>query len=118
MARVDKTESAVGVIRGTNKADIPEADWNKALGVGIDATGLTVVGAGTSGVVGVAIFDRTNYRAGQRTDIFVLADILEVALTPGAKIYALNTTGVLSTTAAAGTQVGFCVEADRLIVRL
>lgn len=118
MARVDKTESAVGVIRGTNKQDIPQADWGKPLGVGIDAAGLTVVGAGTSGVIGVAIFDRTNYRAGARTDIFVLADILEVDYTAGAKIYALNTTGVLSTTAAGGTLVGFTVETDRLIVRL
>lgn len=118
MARVDKTESAVGVVRGTLKTDVAEALWNKPLGVGIDAAGLTVLGAGTSGIIGVAIFDRTNYKAGKRVDIFVLADILEVSLTAGAKVYALNTDGTISTTAASGTLVGFTVESDRLIVRL
>lgn len=121
MARVDKTESAVGVIRGTLKQDIPENLWNKPIGVGIDSAGLTVVGAGQTGIIGVAIFDRTNYKVksgGTRVDIFTLADILEVDLAAGSKVYALNTDGTISTTATGGTLVGFTVETDRLIVRL
>jgi hypothetical protein len=67
--------------------------------------------------VGVAIFDRTNYRAGQRVDIFVLAEILEVDLAAGTKYYAAAADGVVSTTNT-GTLLGWTVEADRLVVRM
>jgi len=118
MARVDKTDSAVGVVRGTLAADIAQADWGKPLGVGINAAGLTVRGGGQSGVIGVLIADKTNYKAGTRADMFVLADIVECAgLVPGQKYFADATTGVISTTNT-GAYVGFTVEADRLVVRL
>ena len=118
MARVDKTDSAVGVVRGTLLADIAQADWGKPLGCGVNAAGLTVRGGGQSGVIGIIIADKTNYKAGTRADMFVLGDIVECAgLVPGTKYYADATTGVLSTTNT-GTYVGFTVEADRLVVRL
>jgi hypothetical protein len=120
MARVDKTDSAVGVVRGTLAADIAQADWGKPLGVSINASGLTVRGgAGPSGIVGVIIADKTNYKAGTRADIFKLGDIVECAgLTPGIKVYADNTTGLLSVSATGTTQVGYTVEADRLVLQL
>lgn len=118
MARVDKTESSVGVIRGTLNADIAQADWGKPVGVSINTSGKVVRGtAGASGYVGVIIADKTNYRAGARCDIFRLAEIVEVTgMTPGVKVYAAAADGLLTTTATSNAYVGFMVEADRLVV--
>lgn len=118
MARIDKTDSAVGVVRAALAADVDESDYGKIIGVGINAQGRLVKGAGTSGVIGVIIPDRTRRKAGNVTDIFVLGDVVEAeGLTAGTKYYADATTGVLSTTDT-GTYVGFTVEADRLVIRL
>ena len=118
MARVDKTDSAVGVVRGTLAADIAQADWGKPLGVGFNATGKVVRGAGQTGVKGVIIADKTNYRAGQRCDVFKLAELLEVTgLAAGTQYYAAAADGVISTTNT-GVLVGYTVEADRLVVHL
>lgn len=117
MARVDKTNSAVGVVRAVLAADIVQADWNKVIGVGIDVNGKCVRGAGQTGVIGVVICDRTNYKAGQIADIFKLADIVgNVGLVAGTKYYAVAATGVLTVTAGTDKMVGFTVEADRLIL--
>lgn len=121
-ARIDKTDSAVGVVRGTLAATIVDADLNKVIGVGFNASGLVVRGAGTSGIVGVIIPNKISKKAGERCDVFVLGEILfdesDVDLTAGAKYYADNTTGNLSATATGATLVGFSVEVDRLVVRL
>lgn len=123
MARVDKTDSAVGVVRAilnTSWTDDELAD-EAPFGVGLNATGLIVKGAGQTGIIGVCIPNpnQMNQYAGQPADIFVLADIVELAdLDPGKAVYAHNTTGVLSHTATAGTYVGFTVEEDRLILNL
>lgn len=119
-ARLDKTESAIGVTRGTLDADIAEADWGKVIGVGIDADGLVVAGAGQSGVVGVIIADKTNYKAGMRCDIFGNgSEIVDVpSLAAGTVYYASNTTGLLSASATGATKIGFTVEAWRLVVTI
>lgn len=120
MARVDKTHSAVGVVRAVLAADIATGSFDRVIGVGLDASGKAVVGAGNSGVVGVILPDPTAYKAGDPIDIFVLADIVELtapALAAGSKVYADNTTGVVSTTATGATQIGFTVDATRLLVR-
>lgn len=120
--RVDKTDSAVGVVRGTLAADVAAENTGKVLGVGFNAQGRTVLGAGTSGVIGVIIPNKISRKAGDRCDIFVLAEILadstETPLTAGAKYYVDNTTGALTATATGGTQVGFSAEVDRLVIRL
>lgn len=119
MARTDKTESAIGVTRGTLLADVVQADWGKPIGVGINSAGLTVRGAGQSGIVGVIIADKTNYKAGTRCDIFGNgSEIVEFVGVPGTVYYALNADGVVSSTATAGTKIGFTVEADRLVVTI
>ncbi len=126
MARVDKTESAVGVTRGTLAADIVQADWGKPIGVSINSSGLVVRGTGgTSGCVGVIIADKTNYKAGQRCDIFGNgSEIVETltgagtAFTPGVKAYAAAADGLLTATATSNAQVGYLIEADRLVVTL
>jgi hypothetical protein len=121
-ARIDKTESAVGVVRGSLNADISSGSWNKPLAVGINSSGKVVLGAGQTGIVGVAIFDKTNYRAGQVCDIFKLGDIIlsgSDVLAAGTAYTANTTTGVITNAAVSGTQVavGFTVEADRLVLK-
>lgn len=125
-ARIDKTESSVGVVRGTNLADIANANWNHMRAVGIDSAGKTVLGAGQSGIVGIAIFDRTNYRAGRRVDIFKLGEIIlsndasgNDLLAAGTRYTANTTTGVVSNAAASVTQiaVGYTQENDRFVIQ-
>lgn len=121
MARIDKTDSAVGVVRAALNADIDEANFNEIKCVGLNAQGRIVYGAGQTGVVGVIISDRTVRKAGKIADIFVLGDALEVdGLAAGTTYYADPVTGDLTADAGAGanTRIGFTVEADRLVIRL
>ena len=118
--RVDKTESAIGVTRGTLAADIAQADWNQVIGVGVNAAGLIVKGAGQSGVIGVLLVDKTNYKAGTRCDIFgngseVVGNDQTVPFVAGTKYYATSA-GVVNTTLASNTYIGFTLEATRLVV--
>lgn len=124
MARVDKTDSAVGVVRGVLAADLVMDDVeDSVIGVGINSTGQVVVGAGQTGIIGVMNPSRFFAKAGRPVDVFKLADIVDIglgandpSLDAGKAVYADNTTGELSHTAAGGTLVGFTVEEDRLIV--
>lgn len=121
-ARIDKTDSAVGVVRGTLNADITNTEWNKLRAVGINSSGKVVLGAGQTGIVGIAIFDRTNYRAGKRVDIFKLGEAILTdtdILVAGTRYTANTTTGVVSSTAASGTQIaiGYTQEADRFVIQ-
>lgn len=112
LQRVDKTESAIGVTRGTLAADIAVGNFDKAVGVGVDANGNIVVGAGTSGIIGVIIANKTNNKAGSRCDIFGNGSEIvgiEGVLAKGIPVYALNADGTVSGTSAAGTLIGFTV---------
>jgi hypothetical protein len=125
-ARIDKTESSTGVVRGTLLADIAQASWNHMRAVGIDSAGKTVLGAGQSGIVGIVIVDRTNYRAGSRCDIFKLGEVILTndtagndLLAAGTRMTANTTTGVITSAAASGTQiaVGYTEATDRFIIQ-
>lgn len=125
MARVDKTDSAVGVVRAVLNADLSDDVLDSVIGVGLNASGKIVVGAGQTGIIGVMNPSRYFQKAGMPADIFVLADIEDIGEGPndptldaGKAVYADNTTGELSHTAAGGTYVGYTVEADRLILAL
>lgn len=114
-ARVDKTDSAVGVVRVAYDKDIDKADWGKVIGVGVNASGRLVKGAGNSGVIGVVIADHTRYRAGEIADVFKLADIVgNEGFKAGTKYFAAED-GTISETNT-GTYVGYTVESDRLIL--
>jgi len=124
MAQVDKTDSAVGVVRALIATDFDSEDFDTVIPVGLDASGHCVKGAGQTGVIGVVIPGRTVHRAGQVADIFKLADIVECAdLSAGTKYYA-TAAGALTADLDDGedpvvetyTYVGFTVEADRLIL--
>lgn len=121
-ARVDKTDSATGVVRAPLNADIASSEWNKVRAVGLNSSGRVVLGAGVSGIKGIAIFDRTNSKAGKACDIFRFAEvILDGAdlLTAATNYTANTTTGVVSNAAVSGTQIaiGYTVQNDRLIVQ-
>lgn len=120
MARIDKTDSAVGIHRAPRNADYdPEADdaYGVIVGCGINAAGKAVpASTEQTGFVGLVIQDRTTRRAGDILDIMTLGDIVDVeGLAAGTK-YFVQPSGLLGT---AETEVyaGHTVEADHLIVR-
>lgn len=123
--RTDKVAPGVGNFRGTLKADWPEADWNVARGVGVDANGLVEKGASVSGILGLVIVDKTCRRAGARCDIMTTGEIVDLGpgFAPGQQVYVTTATGVLSAVAGnaaapAGSQyVGTVMEDSRLVVR-
>lgn len=120
MARIDKTDSAVGIHRAPRAADYdPENDaaYGEVVGCGINASGQALPGdAGNSGFIGLVMQDRTTRRAGQILDIMTLGEIVEVeGLDAGTK-YFVQADGTLGETE---TEVyaGHTVEEDRLVVR-
>lgn len=123
MPRFDKVDSAIGGTRARLAADVAEADWNKVLGVGLDASGhATPKAASQTGFVGVAIFDRTTRKAGTPIDIMRQGEIVDVPSLAAGTVYYLDANGALTASApAAGVnavQVGHTVEADRLVVNI
>jgi hypothetical protein len=118
MARVDKTDSAIGVVRGTLAADIAVADLDQVVPCGFDTQGRIVKGAGNTGVKGVMVPSKTVTKAGSRADLFVLADIVEVAGLAAGTSYFADADGDIVTAAEGNTAIGYTVEADRLLIRL
>lgn len=132
MARIDKTDSAVGIVRGVLKEDIVEGDLDGVIGVGYDATGLVVKGAGQTGIIGVMNPSKFYSKAGSVCDVMVLGDILDLpALAAGTAYWADGTTGALAAGGAAGiapatgsgstagsAKIGFTTSADHLVIRL
>lgn len=119
MARIDKTDSAIGVFRAKAAADVAsEADYDKVLGASLNASGQAVLkAAGQTGFVGVCLVDRTKRKAGAILDILTAGEIVEVTgLVAGTQYYLHAATGALQTTPTKH-YVGHTVEADRLVVR-
>jgi len=87
-------------------------------GVGLDASGHVVRGAGVTGVVGVLILIKESKNAGEVVDVMTSGEIVEAeGFTAGDLVFAAAADGALSTTNT-GTPVGFTVEADRIVVRM
>lgn len=122
MARMDHVDSTIGTVRATLAADLDDSLVDTVVAVGLNASGLAVVGAGAAGsqtgTVGVVIPNPTNgLKAGDPVDIFKLGDIVDITgLAAGKKTY-LTAAGALTQTAAAGlVYAGYTVEADRLVL--
>ena len=117
MARFDKYDPVSGGFRAKLNASFTGAA--APLGVGINTSGRVVAGAGNTGIVGVVCSPR-DHAAGEPIDVMTDGEIVEFAGSAGVTYTANTTTGVISNGAASATQtkVGFCVEADRLIVRV
>lgn len=131
MARIDKTNSAVGVVRAALNFNIVPSEYDTLIGVGLNAQGRIVKGAGNTGILGVINPSKARTKIGQITDIFVLGDAVDcVGLTAGTSYWLDGTTGALAAAGALGAQpgagagstagsvkIGFTVEADRLVIR-
>lgn len=129
MARYDKYEPVSGGFRAPLAAD-----WAGALGtpvgVGLDASGRVVPGAGNTGVVGVLIVEgrvapdgtrslSPRGKAGEIQDVMTDGEIVDcTGLTAGTVYYAASADGAVSVTSTGGaTRLGATVEAQRLVVR-
>ena len=125
MARYDKYDPISGGFRAPLNADWAVADYGVPIGVGLNATGRVVKGAGATGVLGVLVVDgrveagvvkSQPKKAGDIVDVMTDGEIVDVAsLNAGTAYVANTTTGALAT--ATGTYVGHTVEASRLVVR-
>lgn len=117
MANYDKYDPKAGGFRAPLAAAFPKEDIKKVWGVGLDASGNCVVGAGNSGLVGVLVLTK-KMNAGDIIDIMTNGEIVDFGGVPGTVYYADPTTGVVNSTSAAGkTRVGHTVKAGHLIVR-
>lgn len=120
MARIDKTESAIGVVRATLAADIDLETYplDTIAGASINASGLAVVGAaGQTGFVGIVIPNKWLSKAGSPADIFKHGDVVDIAGLAAGTHYWLDAAGKLTAVSAAGlTYAGYTVEADRLVL--
>ena len=123
MARYDKYDPKAGGFRAPVAVAVTSADFGKPFGVGIDANGRVVKGAGTSGVVGVMINTKAK-AVGDIVDVMTHGEIVEATLSDGTTAiaagvpgYAVPASGLLSVTATANWRLGHTVEGTRLVVR-
>lgn len=121
MARYDKYDPISGGFRALLANDFSKEDLNKPIGVGLDANGLVVKGAGQSGIRGVMILTKAR-KAGDVVDIMTNGEIVDlgeddgVTAAAGTKFYAADADGAVTSDASANL-VGSTVEAQRLVVR-
>lgn len=133
--RYDKYDFMAGGFRGVLAADWPAADIDRIVGVGADADGLIVQGAGVTGLLGVAILtsnkptDGTRgpaRRAGDTVDPMTDGELVECVLDDGTAMTPGTIWGVDPVTGevAAGVGERFAVSLEnsntagtRLIVR-
>jgi hypothetical protein len=114
MARIDKSSPVAGTTRAALAADFTTpANYGKVLGVGLDATGRLVVGAGNSGIKGVMVLTEAYY-AGDVVDFMRNGEIVEFPGVAGSNYFS-DAAGVVSTTNT-GVYLGHTVEATRLVV--
>lgn len=118
MARYDKYDGVAGGFRVESAAAQVEANYDRPIGLGVNANGLGVVkSAEQSGFKGVTIVDRTKRRAGDILDVMTNGEIVDCAgLTAGTTYYLDAATGELAT-AESRYMVGHTVEEWRLVVR-
>jgi len=118
MARVDKTDSAIGVTRAILSADIAPADYGIPVGVSLNASGLVVVGGGgQTAIIGILVPNKYAATQGDPVDIIRHGELVDVVgLSAGTDIYVDATTGALTEVATANVATGFTVEADRLVL--
>lgn len=135
MARYDKYNPYNGGFRAQLAADWPRADaiGGVPYGVGLNASGKVVKGAGSSGIMGCLILvqatqnDGIKFKAGDWVDIMTSGDIVEWATSAGVagvaatNYYITAASGLIVAggAAAASGQIylGTTVESERLVCR-
>lgn len=123
MPRFDKYDPISGGFRAPldTSVNLVAGDVGKVIGVGLNASGRVVRGAGATGVLGV-ICPVKLHAAGDPIDVQTDGEVVDcTGLAAGTVYYANTGTGALETAApAAGankTRIGWTVEATRLVVR-
>ena len=119
-ARYDKYDPISGGFRAPLNADWLDADVGIPFGVGLNASGKVVKGAGTTGVRGVLVVDKIGRKANDIVDCMTAGEIVDVTspvLAAGTKYAGVAASGVIAATGV-GSEVGYTVEATRLIVRV
>lgn len=120
--RVDKSDPYSGTHRARLASAWLAADVGVPVGVGLDANGRVVKGAGNTGVVGILCLSKVR-NAGHPVDIIKRGElvggaqvIVGTAAVAGTS-YSISAAGVVTATAAGvrGT-LGYTAEVDRLIV--
>ena len=115
MGRYDKYDPKAGGFRAPLEADWLADDVNTVIGVGLNASGHVVKGAGQTGVVGILLLTKVR-RAGEVVDVMTAGEVTDVDLTAGTAYAVANADGALGTTG--DVYVGHTVESSRLVVRL
>jgi hypothetical protein len=118
-ARYDKYDPISGGFRAPLNADWLDADVGIPFAVGLNASGKVVKGAGTTGVRGVLVVDKIGKKANDIVDVMTAGEIVDVTtpvLVAGTKYAGVAATGAVAATGV-GSEVGYTVEATRLIVR-
>ena len=117
MANYDKYDPKAGGFRAALAADWAKADIKTVFGVGLNASGQVVKGAGNTGIVGVLVLTE-DLKAGDVVDIMTAGEIVSFGGEHGKKYFAAAADGAVSSTSAAGAySVGHTVRGDRLVVR-
>lgn len=117
MANYDKYDPKAGGFRAPLHADWSKDDLKTVFGVGLNASGNLVKGAGTSGVVGVLVLTEA-LKAGDIVDVMTAGEIVDFPGVAGTVYYTATATGIVDATSAAGkSRVGHTVKAGRLVVR-
>jgi hypothetical protein len=125
MARYDKIPIGDSFRAPLLAAESDAADLNKVFGVGLDANGRLVLGAGHTGIKGVIIYEQA-VAAGQAFDVMkrgeiVMFDVAPLSVaspTAGTNYYVVPATGVVTATATNNVYIGHTVEAGRLVVNV
>lgn len=119
MANYDKYDPKAGGFRAALAADWLEADIRTVIGVGLNASGQIVKGAGVAGtgLVGVLVLTEV-LKAGDIVDVMTNGEIVDFGGNPGTAYFASTTGGAVNATSAAGKyKVGTTIKGDRLVVR-
>lgn len=120
IARYDKYDPVSGGTRAPLAANLTKTSTGNPIGVGLNASGQVVPGAGNTGVVGVLATTK-DMLAGDIVDVMSHGDCVECVapLVAGSVVTANTTTGALGVGAASATltPIGYTVEATRLVVR-
>jgi len=129
VARYDKYDSKMSGTRAFLAADWSPSDLEKVVGVGLNASGQIVKGAGQTGIIGVLVLTRVIKAGREPVDPMKRGEIVQfdvqgrpnvalAAAAPGTKYYVNATTGAVQVAATGGIYIGHTVEKGRLVVSI
>lgn len=117
--RVDKSQPYGGTVRARLAADWLAADIGEIIGVGLNASGRIVKGAGNTGCIGVLVLSQVR-NAGHPVDILEFCEVVggSGAFAIAGTSFGITNAGVITATAAGVSgNLGFTVEADRMYIK-